>query len=743
MKQLIQNLKTGETLLEDVPAPPVRRGQVLIQTTRSLVSLGTERMLVEFGRASLVAKARQQPDKVKQVLEKIQSDGVVPTLEAVFRKLGQPLPLGYCNVGTVLAVGEDVTDLRIGDRVASNGPHAEVVCVPRNLAALIPDSVSDDEATFTVVGAIGLQGVRLLNPTLGETVVVVGLGLIGLLTADLLRLNGCRVVGLDIDESKLGLARQRGIVALNPADTDPVEAVLSLTNGIGADGVVITASAKSDELVSQAARMSRKRGRIVLIGVVDLQLSRAEFYEKELSFQVSCSYGPGRYDDAYEQQGRDYPLPFVRWTENRNFQTILQLLAAGQMAVTSLITENVPFAGFDAIYGTIGKSRSIASLLHYPESVDLNAVVVLRESHYAGGTGTVGLIGAGNFTGATLLPALKAAGANLKTIASAGGLNATLLAKKFGVAQSTTDYRQILDDPTIDLCVITTRHNSHARLTVEALRAGKHVFVEKPLAIYADELTDIIDAQQASGRTVMVGFNRRFSPHAQKMKVLLGGLRSGEVPINVVATVNAGAIPASSWVHDRAVGGGRMLGEACHFVDLITFLTGSRVVSVCMNAMGRHPTETTDSASLLLRYENGATGVVNYFANGSKAYAKERVEVYSQERTLVLDNFRKLTGYGFRGFSSLSGRQDKGHAEEMKRLIGQLRDGQSAQSGEPLIPFADIVNTTQTMLAALDSLRQNGWADVAGIGLTRPGTSMPGMEVPGLTPIKTTVAEAT
>ena len=709
MKQLVQHLKTGKTLLESVPTPQVGRGQVLIQTTRSLVSPGTERMLVEFGRASLIAKAQQQPDKLKQVLEKVQSDGLMPTLDAVFRKLGQPLPLGYCNVGTVLSVGEGITDLRIGDRVASNGHHAEVVCVPRNLVALIPDAVSDDEATFTVVGAIGLQGVRLLNPTLGETVVVVGLGLIGMLTADLLRLNGCRVIGLDLDETKLELARQRGITALNPMDTDAITAVIALTDGIGADGVVITASAKQNDLVSQAARMSRKRGRIVLIGVVGLNLSRAEFYEKELSFQVSCSYGPGRYDEAYEQQGRDYPLPFVRWTENRNFQTILQLLATGQLAVTSLITENVPFASFDQIYGAIGKSRSIASLMHYPEAVDLSPVVVLQEAHYEGGSGIVGLIGAGNFTGATLLPALKAAGAHLKIIASAGGLNATLLAQKFGVARSTTDYRQILDDPAIDLCVITTRHNSHARLTIEALRAGKHVFVEKPLAIVEADLTAIIDAQQASGRTVMVGFNRRFSPMAQKMKVLLGGLRSGDLPMNVVATVNAGAMPANSWVHDRAIGGGRVLGEAGHFVDLITFLTGSRVVSVCMNAMGRYPAETSDSASLLLRYENGATGVVNYFANGSKAYAKERVEVYSQERTLVLDNFRKLTGYGFRGFSSLLGRQDKGHGEQMKRLIHQIRQGGSTR---PLIPFADIVNTTQTMLAALQSLHENRWVNV-------------------------------
>ncbi|GAB3318891.1 bi-domain-containing oxidoreductase [Larkinella ripae] len=710
MKQLILHLKTGNTLLEDVPAPQVRRGQVLIQTRRTLVSLGTERMLVEFSRGSLIAKARQQPDRVKQVLEKIRTDGLIPTLETVFNKLDQPLPLGYCNVGEVVAVGEGVTDLAVGDRVASNGPHAEVVCVPRNLVARVPDGVSDDEAVFTVIGSIGLQGVRLLNPTLGETVVVVGLGLIGLLTADLLRLNGCRVIGLDVDERKLELARSRGIVALNPAGgTDPVKAVLALTQGIGADGIVITASAKSDELISQAARMSRKRGRIVLVGVIGLNLSRAEFYEKELTFQVSCSYGPGRYDEVYEQKGSDYPLPFVRWTQNRNFQTILQLLESGQLDVKPLITEVVPFDQFERIYGGISRSASIASLLSYPEKLNLKPVIRLRDSRYEGVTSAVvGLIGAGNFTSAVLLPAFRETGAQLKTIASANGLNGTLLAKKYGIALSTSDYREVLNDPEINLVVVTTRHQQHARLTGKALRAGKHVFVEKPLAIYEDELDELVEIYQQSTKTVLVGFNRRFSPHALKMKALLGGSASGEVPMNVVATMNAGFIPANSWVHDRAVGGGRMLGEACHYVDLISFLTGSRVVAVCMNAMGRQASEISDSASLLLRYENGSTGVINYFANGSKAYAKERFEVYSQERTLVLDNFRTLKGYGFKGFSDLSTRQDKGHKAQFQRLVEQVRTG-----GEPLIPFEELVNTSRTMLAALQSLKARQWVDVA------------------------------
>lgn len=724
MKQLIQNLNTGETLLDDVPAPQVRPGQVLIQTRRSLVSLGTERMLVEFGKANLLAKVRQQPDKVKQGLAKIQSDGLLSAVEAVRRKLNQPLPLGYCNVGTVLAVGEGVTDLRVGNRVVSNGPHAEVVCVPRNLVALIPDSVSDDEAAFTVVGAIALHSIRLLDARIGETVVVIGLGLIGLLTAELLQRMGCRVLGVELDESKCRLAAKRGVTVLNPGSgTDPVNAVMAMTNGVGADGVIITASARTDELLSQAARMSRQKGGIILVGVIDLSMNRADFYEKELTFRVSCSYGPGRHDADYEQKGHDYPLAHVRWTANRNFQAVLQFLATGQLQVKSFITERVPLADYQKIYGDLKSPGRIASLLTYSEQADLSPVLVLKEPTYEARSGTIGIIGAGNFTSAILLPALKKMGVIPKSIASASGLTATVLARKFGISESTTDYRCILDDPAIDLCVITTRHDSHARLTIEALLAGKHVFVEKPLAIQEHELQPLIEQYRKSDRIVMVGFNRRFSPFSQKMKALLGGERSVDLPMNIVITVNAGAIEATSWLHDREAGGGRLLSEACHFVDLATFLTGSQVMSVCLNAMGRQPTETCDSASFLLRYENGSTAAINYFSNGSKAYPKERVEVYSQERTLVLNNFRTLTGYGFRGFSWKWGLQNKGHIEQMKRLLEAVRSGRSDtnESRKPeqiLIPFAEIINTTQTLFAALQSLRENRFVDVASIGMT-------------------------
>lgn len=704
MKQIIQSFKTGETILEEVPAPLVKKGAVLIQTTRSLVSLGTERMLVEFGKANLISKARQQPDKVKQVLDKIKTEGLMPTLEAVFNKLGEPLPLGYCNVGRVIAVGEGVTEFKVGDRVSSNGHHAEFVSIPKNLVALIPDNVSDDEASFTIIGSIGLQGIRLLNPTFGETVVVVGLGLIGLITAQLLIANGCRVIGVDIDDNKLNLAREWGVIPFNPKNGDVVKFVEESTNNIGADGVIITASAKNNDIISQSARMSRKRGRIILVGVIGLDLSRAEFYEKELTFQVSCSYGPGRYDESYEQKGNDYPLSFVRWTEKRNFEAILQAISFGKLKVKDMITEIVDIENYQNIYNRIGSSRAIASLLSYSEATNFTPAntIQLHQSSFGASKGVIGVIGSGNFTKMTMLPALKGSGAHYKYVASQGGVTGTAMAKKYNFSHSTTSHKDILSDKEVDLVLVTTRHNLHADMTVESLLAGKHVFVEKPLALNNDELNRIIEAQQKIGKTVTVGFNRRFSPHVEKMKSLIGNSS-----MNVIATMNAGFIPSNVWVHDLKIGGGRIIGEACHFIDLITYLTGSKVKAVCMNAMGINPEDNTDNATILLKYENGSTGVINYFANGSKAYSKERVEVYSQERTLIMDNFRKTKGYGFKGFSGLITSLDKGHKNQFHRLIERVQNG-----GEPLIPFDEIVNTTQASFAAIESLKLGGWVKI-------------------------------
>nr|WP_299171061.1 bi-domain-containing oxidoreductase [uncultured Allomuricauda sp.] len=705
MKQIIQDLKNGETILEEVPVPTVKTGYVLIKTTRSLVSLGTERMLVEFGKANFISKARQQPDKVKMVINKAKTDGIKPTLDAVFNKLNQPLPLGYCNVGEVVAIGKGVTDFKLGDRVASNGSHAEFVNIPKNLVAKIPDGVTDEEAAFTVIGSIGLQGIRLLDPTFGETIVVVGLGLIGLVTAELLLANGCNVIGFDFDSEKVRIANEKGIIAVNPgAGTDQVKFVESYTNGIGADGVIITASNKSNEIIAQSAQMCRKRGRIVLIGVIGLNISRADFYEKEISFQVSCSYGPGRYDDEYEQKGNDYPIGYVRWTEKRNFEAILNAISKGVLNVEPLITERTSIKDFDKIYGDMNNSKSIASILEYDETAEPANTVTIVDRSFEGKKGVIGIIGAGNFTSSTILPNLKRLNAEVKYIASSGGLSSTIMAKRHSIPNSTSNYKEILADKDVDMVFITTKHHLHGRMVLEALRAQKSVFVEKPLALTKTELEEIVEEYHKQNVPLNVGFNRRFAPLAKKMKKALG---NDDTPINIVATMNAGFIPADVWVHDLEVGGGRIIGEACHYIDLCTYFTGSKVISVCMNAMGKNPEENTDNASILLQYENGSNAVINYFANGSKAYSKERVEIYSQERTMVMDNWRKLKFYGFKKVKSSSSKQDKGHFNQFKELIEKQQEG-----GNAVIPFAEIVNTTKASFAALESLKKGKWIEI-------------------------------
>lgn len=706
MKQIIQDLKSGATILEEVPAPQVKAGNVLIQTTRTLVSLGTERMLVEFGKANLIDKARQQPDRVKQVLDKIKTDGMMPTLEAVFNKLNQPLPLGYCNVGKVVAVGKGVTEFSVGDRVASNGNHAEYVCVPKNLVAKVPDNISDEEAAFTVIGSIGLEGVRLLSAQLGETVVVIGLGLIGLLAVQLLKANGCKVIGVDFDQQKVDMAARMGVTAINPqSGTNAVSFVQDFTSGIGADGVLITASSDSDSIIHEACEMSRKRGRIVLVGVIGLNMRRDDFYKKELSFQVSCSYGPGRYDEDYENRGIDYPLPYVRWTEKRNFETILNLISNGSLDVKSLITERYDLKDYECIYGDMRKKGSVASILCYSAKSVADGSVALKTNDFIGGSGKIGIIGAGNFTNSTVIPALLKAGAQVKYVSSrTNGLEAKTAAKKMGAEIATTDYKAILNDPEVNMVICTTRHNAHASMVCEALESGKSVFVEKPLCLNSDELDRIIETygKAKEGTTLTVGFNRRFSPFAVRMKKLLG-----EGPKNIVATMNAGYIPPEMWVHDMETGGGRIIGEACHFIDLCSFLAGSDVVSVCVNALGNNPKENTDNMSILLKYADGSNAVINYFSNGAKSYPKEKVEVFYQDKVLALDNWRLLEGFGYRNFRRMKGRMDKGHKAEFLLLNERSKNG-----GEALIPFESIVNTTKASFACIESLKSKSWIDV-------------------------------
>ena len=704
MKQIIQDLSSGNTILEEVPVPKVKSGHVLIKTHRTLVSLGTEKMLVNFGKANYIQKARQQPEKVKQVLQKIKSDGLMPTLDVVFRKLGEPLPLGYCNAGEVIAVGSGVQSFKIGDRVVSNGQHAEVVCVPENLVARIPDGVSYEDASFTVIGAIALQGIRLIDPSYGETVVVTGLGLIGLIATQILKANGCNVIGLDFDQKKIDLAKSWGVEAYQAGGQDVVKLINEKTNGIGTDAVLITASTSSDEVIAQAAQMSRQRGRIVLVGVVGLNIQRADFYNKELSFQVSCSYGPGRYDSNYEEKGMDYPIGFVRWTEKRNFEAILQSINSGAIQVQPLITEKVKLENYNTIYGDMSKPGSIASIIEYDASLNIDSSAVRASDRtFSKANGIIGVIGAGNFTSAMIIPVLSKLKANLKYIVSSRGLSGTILAKKYNIQQSSTDLDLVLKDNEVDAVIITTRHNQHAEHVLKALEANKHVFVEKPLALTREELSKIDVAYQKTQKSLTVGFNRRFSPFIQDAKKQLGNSTN---PINVIATMNAGAIPKSHWVQDMSVGGGRIIGEACHYIDLISFLTGSEVEEVVMNAQGINPTSDTDNASILLKYKNGSQGVIHYFSDGHKSYSKERIEIYDQGKTMIIDNFRKSTYYGYKS-SGLKTTQDKGHKEQFKRWNNLITTG-----GNEIIPFSSIMNTSKASIACIESLQAQRWIKI-------------------------------
>jgi predicted dehydrogenase len=704
VKQVLQSLKTGATEVAEIPCPTARRGQILVRTANTLVSAGTERMLVNFGKANFIDKARQQPDKVRMVLDKIKTDGLMPTLEAVFNKLDQPLPLGYCNVGTVLDVGPDVSGFAPGDRVASNGKHAEAVAIPVNLAAKVPDNVSDGEASFTVLGSIALQGIRLVQPTLGETVVVTGLGLIGLMTVQLLRAQGCRVLGLDFDPAKLAMARQFGAEVVNlKADEDPVAAAQAYSRGRGVDAVIITASTESNEPVHQAAQMCRKRGRIVLVGVVGLGLSRADFFEKELTFQVSCSYGPGRYDPNYEDKGNDYPVGFVRWTEQRNFEAVLDMMASGQLNVKPLISHSFSIDQAEAAYDLLsGSGPSLGILLDYP-AADVRPEAELRKSTVAlprteaaavGRGAVVGFIGSGNYATAVLIPALKAAGPRLKTVASAAGVSSVHAGRKFGFEAATTDSDGLLADPEINAVVIATRHNTHARFVCQALASGKHVFVEKPLCLTEAELAQVEAARAASGKTVTVGFNRRFAPQVQKIKQLLLGVTG---PKAFVMTVNAGAIPAEHWTQDTEVGGGRIVGEGCHFIDLLRFLAGTPVESFDVQKMA---TPKADTVTFTLRFADGSIGTVHYFANGNKAFPKERLEVFAAGRVLQLDNFRKLTGFGWPGFKSMNlWRQDKGQQACAAAFVNGVA------RGEPPIPFEEIAEVSRLSIRIGDAAR--------------------------------------
>jgi predicted dehydrogenase/threonine dehydrogenase-like Zn-dependent dehydrogenase len=702
--QVLQSLSSGQTSVAEVPAPGAKAGMLLIRTQRSLISAGTERMLVEFGKANLVDKVRQQPDKVRQVVDKMRTDGILPTLEAVRAKLDQPLPLGYCNAGVVLAVGAGVTGFAVGDRVVSNGPHAEVVSVPPTLCARVPNDVPGDFAPFAVLGAIGLQGIRLAAPTLGEAFVVTGLGLIGLLTVQLLRANGCRVLGIDMNASRLELARRWGAETVDiSTGVDPVAAALEFSRGRGVDGVLITAATKSNEPVGQAAKMCRKRGRIVLVGVSGLELSRADFYEKELSFQVSCSYGPGRYDADYEQKGHDYPFGFVRWTEQRNFEAVLDSMASGRLDVVPLITHRFKIGDAADAYAMLDDLGSLGVLLEYDgreeDAGERDGQRLTLRASTVSAPARIGFIGAGNYASRVLAPAFSAAGADIVAVVASGGASAATMARKLGAAIAATDANAVLDDPTINTVVIATPHSSHARYVLEALRRGKHVFVEKPLAITEAELSEIEECYSALVRSgsaplLAVGFNRRFSPLVRALKA-----RLGQGPKAVVIMVNAGAIPAGHWTQDPAVGGGRIIGEACHFIDLARYVAGYPLVSVDSQIMGRIDGRSNcgDSAIVSLRFADGSVASISYLAGGHGSYPKERVEVFDSGRVYVIDNFRRLQVFGASGNVRLL-RQDKGQTEMVSDFVRAIEG-----AGPAVVPFEELMEVSRaTILAAAE-----------------------------------------
>ncbi|SEA62361.1 bi-domain-containing oxidoreductase [Paraburkholderia sartisoli] len=701
MKQILQNMGNGQTSLVEAPAPRALPGTLLIRTTHSLISAGTERMLVDFGKASMIDKARQQPEKVKMVLDKVKTEGLMTTIDAVRSKLDQPLPLGYCNVGVVLEVGAGVSGFAVGDRVASNGPHADLVRVPKNLCATVPVEVDSEAAAFTVLASIGLQGIRLVQPTLGEYVVVTGLGLIGLATVQLLRAHGCQVLGIDFDESKLALARKFGAQTCNPAaGEDPVSVATAFSQGRGIDAVVITASTKSSEPVSQAAQMCRKRGRIVLVGVTGLELNRSEFYEKELSFQVSCSYGPGRYDAAYEQGGQDYPLGFVRWTEQRNFEAVLAMMQSGRLDVAPLISHRYGLEQAVDAYRVLTDDRSaLGIVLQYPDTPE----ATLRVGKVALGAApapqadpkspVLGVIGAGNYASRVLLPAFARAGAVFDTIVTSAGVSGVHHGKKLGFRSAATDRSSVLQASDINTVIIATRHDTHARFSVEALRAGKHVFVEKPLALTHSEIDDIErtyrEMRTAGAPLLMVGFNRRFSPLVQRVKQLLDVVH---VPKVFIYTVSAGAIPADHWTQDMAVGGGRIIGEACHFVDLLRYLTGAKVVDASIRTIGGGDAAgiKSDKAVINLTFEDGSLGTIHYLANGGKAFPKERLEVFANDGVLQLDNYRSLQGFDWPMRRVKLWKQDKGQDACAMAFLDAIKQGKPAP-----IPFEELIEVAR------------------------------------------------
>ncbi len=718
MKQLLQHLRDGQTVVTEVPVPGVRPGFVLVRTAASLVSAGTERTLVSFAEKSLIGKAQSRPDLVRQLLDKARREGLLTTMDAAFNRLDQPMPLGYSSAGTIVDVGAGMEGFHIGDRVACAGGgyavHAEYNLVPRNLLARLPGQVDFESAAFSTLGAIAMHGFRLAHPQLGESVAVIGLGLLGLLAAEIARAAGCRVFGIDLDPKRVHLARSMGFEA--NVRTGAEAAAQAFTHGRGFDVVLICADARSNDPVELAGEIAADRGRVSAVGAFGMDIPRKVYYEKELYFQVSRSYGPGRYDHNYEEQGIDYPSGYVRWTEGRNLQAFVDLLASDLLVVRPLISHRFPIERAAEAYQLITGKRSepfLGVLLTYPQEPSappqVRVVVPAARPQAPVDAGLVlGVLGAGNYATAMFLPgAAKVGGVERRVIASAAGLNARHAAERFGFATASSSESDVLEDPAVNLVAILTRHDQHARQSAAALRVGKHVYCEKPLAIHQEELEEIAGALRAENAPLLtVGFNRRFAPMAVALKEFL---QSSSEPLAAHYRVNAGYLPLNHWLHDPAVGGGRIIGEGCHFVDFLTFLVGQPPVSVFAQALPDGGRYREDNVALTFRFPNGSVGTLSYLANGDKSFPKERVEVFSGGRAAALDDFRilELAENGRRKIVRSRLRQDKGHQAAWSNFLGAVRRGE-----QPPIPYDQLWGVTLATFAAVESLRCGEAVDI-------------------------------
>lgn len=706
MLQVIQNARTGTLEVASIPSPLVSPGTVLIRNHASLISAGTEKMVIDLANKSLLGKARERPDRFRQVLDKVRSQGLWATWNQVSEKLNEPIALGYASAGVVLACGAGVQQFKPGDRVASNGGHAGVVCVPKHLVAAVPENVPFEQAAFTVVASIALQGVRLARLGLGDTVLVIGLGLIGQITVKLLKAQGARVLGTDPDVQKCKLAEQMGADHASPQLNG--EDVFSRTRGIGADAVLITAATKSDAPIRLAADAVRAKGRVVAVGAVGLNLPREPFYLKEAEFVVSCSYGPGRYDVEYEARGHDYPVGYVRWTEQRNMQAILDLMGNGGLDVSPLVTHRFKIEQAESAYRMIraGSEPYLGIVLEFSESSAETSPPVIEWKPLAkNSTLGVGCLGAGGFARAVLLPALaKVKELAPRSICSGRGVSAALNHERLGFERVVADEESVLGDPDVDLVLVVTRHDQHARQVIAALKRGKNVFVEKPLALTVNELVAIEQTLAALPNPkphVMVGFNRRFSPAAKAVKKYFEKVES---PQCISIRFNAGAIPREHWTQNDEVGGGRIIGEACHAIDLATYLAGSPVTRVFAESVGgaMAPAITDDQCFITLRHANGSISSVAYIASGDKSYPKERVEVFGGGRIAVIDDFCRAEGSSQGRRSVLwKGKQNKGHQAELQALADHLVHGAEAP-----ISWPELWSTSLAAILAVRSLRE-------------------------------------